>query len=161
MGCCGTAHASAGTACTDNGGLVCNGSGSCVGVGLGQTCSVDSNCLSNACDATTLKCVANQCADHRQDGTETDADCGGNSCPACATSKKCLGDNDCTSMACDANSLTCVTNQCADHRLDGNESDVDCGGGTCPMCATGQLCNSYRDCPVGRTCNTSTPRRCN
>ena len=92
--------------------------GAASAAGLARACSVDSNCLSNACDANSLKCVAIQCADHRQDGNETDVDCGGNSCPACATSKKCLGDNDCTSNACDATSTTCVANQCADHRLD-------------------------------------------
>ena len=160
MGCCGTAHASAGTSCTDNGGLVCNGSGSCIGVVVGQTCSVDSNCLSNACDATSSKCIGNQCADHRQDGAETDVDCGGNSCLACTGSKKCLGDNDCTSNACDATSLTCVSNQCADHRLDGNESDVDCGGGTCPRCTMGEMCNSNFDCQAGHTCSTSVPHKC-
>jgi hypothetical protein len=127
---------------------------------VGQTCSVDSNCLSGACDANTSKCITNQCADHREDGAETDVDCGGNTCPACATGKKCLGDNDCTSAACDANSLTCVTNQCADHRVDGNESDVDCGGFTCPSCAVGKLCNRMSDCQAGHTCSAAVPRKC-
>jgi hypothetical protein len=107
-----------------------------------------------------LKCIANQCADHRKDGAETDVDCGGNTCPTCAVGKKCLGDNDCSSNACDAISLTCVSNQCADHRLDGNESDVDCGGFTCPACAVGKMCNRNSDCQFGHTCSTSVPRTC-
>jgi hypothetical protein len=156
---CVPTAASAGTACTDNGGLACNSSGSCIGVGLGQTCSVDSNCLSNACDADTLKCTGNQCGDHRKDGMETDVDCGGGVCPACTTSKKCMADSDCASDACDADSLTCVTNQCADHRQDGNESDVDCGG-LCASCAVGKMCNTSFDCQAGHFCTTATPHVC-
>lgn len=63
--------------------------------GLGVACTTDANCASNACDALSLVCVSNQCADHRQDGSETDVDCGGNSCASCATGKKCSINNDC------------------------------------------------------------------
>jgi hypothetical protein len=129
--------------------------------GLGQTCTVDSNCMSNACDAVSTKCVADQCADHRKDGAETDVDCGGGTCPACANPKKCAVDTDCASMACDGTSLTCVANQCADHRKDGAESDVDCGGsGLCLRCVVGKTCTASNDCQAGHTCSVSVPHVC-
>ena len=67
-------------------------------------------------------------------------------CPACAVGKNCAVDTDCTSNACDAVSLKCVSNQCADHRQDGAETDVDCGGGTCSPCGLTQMCQVDADC---------------
>jgi hypothetical protein len=67
----------------------------------------------------------------------------------------CLGDNDCVAPnACDANSLLCVGNQCADHRMDGSETDVDCGGPNgCARCGSGKMCTVTSDCLSGHTCN--------
>jgi hypothetical protein len=49
------------------------------------------------------------------------------------------------------------TDLCTNGVKDGNETDVDCGGGTCPRCRQlGQICNSRNDCYsdrcVGGTC---------
>jgi hypothetical protein len=49
--------------------------------------------------------MASLCKDGKQDGDETDKDCGG-SCPACADGKMCMVGNDCTSMHC-------INNKCA------------------------------------------------
>jgi hypothetical protein len=35
---------------------------------------------------------------------------------------------------------------CLDKVLNGAESDVDCGGGTCPNCGTGRHCREGGDC---------------
>jgi hypothetical protein len=35
---------------------------------------------------------------------------------------------------------------CTDGVRNGNESDVDCGGGTCPICAAGRQCRTGADC---------------
>jgi hypothetical protein len=49
-------------------------------------------------------------------------------------------------------------NQCADGIQNGSESDVDCGGGTCPRCQGGQICTSSTDCHTalctGGTCQS-------
>jgi hypothetical protein len=37
---------------------------------------------------------------------------------------------------------------CSDHRKDGDETDVDCGG-SCPKCALGLGCNETKDCANG------------
>ena len=130
------------------------GGGTCSACAINQGCQLDGDCTSNACDGISQQCDANQCQDNRQDGNETDIDCGGGTCGACALARKCLVDTDCTSNACDALSLTCVASQCADHRQDGNETAVDCGGGTCPGCASGQACNINSDCQPGLVCSS-------
>jgi hypothetical protein len=47
---------------------------------------------------------------------------------------------------------------CSDGIKNGAESDVDCGGGTCPRCQGGQICTSRNDCHTalctGGTCQS-------
>ena len=131
------------------------GGGTCPACGTGLGCFVDSDCSTNACSTVTLTCVTSQCADSHADGAETDVDCGGAVCPRCALNKRCTTDGDCTSSACDAISRLCIASQCADHRQDGAETDVDCGGGTCTSCAVGQRCNVNFDCASGHTCSVA------
>ena len=145
-----------GTSCGT--GATCNGTGTCVACTsncpLSAACTSDANCASNACDGNSLTCVQSQCSDHRKDGLETDIDCGGGGCNTCALGLHCNADSDCASNACDANTLTCVSSQCADHRLDGTESDIDCGG-SCNACAVGQKCNTNLDCTTGHICSAT------
>jgi hypothetical protein len=149
-------------------GQTCNSNRECVGEACsdvhcggacpacaGQTCANGNDCASKACEPVTLLCVVDtQCADTRQDGNETDTDCGGGLCPGCALGKACLGNADCASFACDAVSLTCIADACSDHRMDSDESDVDCGGAdaSCKRCSVGQQCNSNVDCMGGHFC---------
>jgi hypothetical protein len=44
---------------------------------------------------------------------------------------------------CGKSPNTCA---CNDKVVDGNETDVDCGGGTCPGCGGGKKCNTFTDC---------------
>ena len=74
------------------------------------------------------------------------------SCPPGSDGKPCEEDTDCVSGACDAVSHVCVSSQCADHRLDGLETDVDCGGPDCNECQAGQRCQSNRDCQPAHIC---------
>ncbi|CAF1562615.1 unnamed protein product, partial [Adineta steineri] len=55
---------------------------------------------------TAKTCVA-QCQDGTQDGAETDMDCGGGTCPACADGLKCSTGSDCTNAVC-GTAKTCV-----------------------------------------------------
>jgi hypothetical protein len=124
-------------------------------------CLVDADCASNACDAVTRTCITDPCADHRQDGQETDADCGGSACPTCSIGQACAVDGDCTLPACDGVSFLCVNNPCNDHRRDGTETDIDCGGGdSCLRCKPGQACASSTDCRAGHMCSTTSPKVC-
>jgi len=82
-GSCANTPATLGTPCTDNGGEICDGQGSCV--------------------------VAT-CMDGVVDGGETDVDCGG-ACPACSNGLMCLTGADCASGVCTGGGCTpCGTN---------------------------------------------------
>jgi hypothetical protein len=76
-------------------------------------------------------------------------------CPVGALGDPCRQDTDCSSDACDAFSHQCVSDPCRDRRQDGEESDVDCGGGTCSACLVGQGCKSNFDCTPGHLCASS------
>jgi len=43
----------------------------------------------------------------------------------------------------------CVTDSCEDGSLNGDESDVDCGGLECDPCGMGDVCERDRDCESG------------
>ncbi|MDB4969509.1 MAG: hypothetical protein JWN44_5198 [Myxococcales bacterium] len=49
---------------------------------------------------------------------------------------------------------------CSDKLTNGDESDVDCGGGLCPLCNTGKACRLETDCRsklcVGGACAPAT-----
>lgn len=48
-------------------------------------------------------------------------------------------------------------NACTDRVKNGNETDVDCGGGTCPTCAAGLKCSMTSDCETAG-CDNGTCR---
>jgi hypothetical protein len=133
----------------------CGGANSCARCALSQGCQLNTDCASNACNVATHLCVSSQCTDQQKDGLETDIDCGGGICSKCSLGLKCSLDTDCSSNACDAQSLTCVSNQCSDHRQDGTETDIDCGGNSCSACLVGQHCLANSDCGLGHVCNGS------
>lgn len=53
----------------------------------------------------------------------------------------------------DCNNL-CVAAACDDGIANGEESDVDCGGGSCDACALGAACLASSDCAAPNVCNT-------
>ena len=46
------------------------------------------------------------CSDQRQDGVESDVDCGGTACEPCADGLRCLAATDCVSRACTSGNCT-------------------------------------------------------
>jgi hypothetical protein len=126
-------------------------SGSSSDADSGPNSGVDSG-LSGDADAGSSNAAdagSNQCADGVKDGLETHVDCGGGICPPCAVGKMCLINADCVSLGCDVTTLTCDANQCHDGIKDGTETDVDCGGSICPLCAAGKMCLINADCSPG------------
>ncbi len=87
------------------------------------------------------------CSDMLENGSETDVDCGGGTCPDCGPGQGCLVANDCTTGICTGN--LCQSPSCTDTIENGSETDVDCGGGTCPDCNPGQGCFVGNDCTSG------------
>lgn len=84
------------------------------------------------------------CTDGRPNGRETDLDCGGPDCPACATGGLCLTGADCDGRVCTAR--RCAAPTCQDGAQNGGEVGLDCGG-PCPPCAAG--CQGPSDCDGG------------
>lgn len=51
------------------------------------------------------------------------------------------------------------SDSCQDGKKNGSETDIDCGGGACPRCQGGQICNSRDDCHTAR-CVANTCQSC-
>jgi hypothetical protein len=128
-----------GAGCSQSGGAVCNGSGSCV------ACVGDGDCGGGMiCQAN--KCVPPLCQNGAKDPTETDVDCGG-ACAPCADTKACLAPSDCVSSVCTGG--ICLAATCSDSVKNGAETDVDCGGSCAADCAVGKACGGAGDCVSG------------
>ncbi|MBI5497711.1 MAG: hypothetical protein HY904_22075 [Deltaproteobacteria bacterium] len=117
-------------------------------------CRASSECQSKVCLVVggVGICQRAQCDDWTQNGSETDTDCGGGSCPACTAGRTCVSDGDCASGACGAEVAgrrTCNAPTCSDGMRNGGETDVDCGGPDCPGCASDRPCEVARDCASG------------
>ncbi|MDP4012134.1 MAG: hypothetical protein Q8R00_00815 [Candidatus Nanoarchaeia archaeon] len=98
--------------------------------------------------APTTQPLPQSCTDGVMNGYESDVDCGGPSCNACALSKTCNTDSDCiTGKMClpstsiftffginfpITKNICSLPLHCSDNALDGDESDVDCGGSCSP-----------------------------
>lgn len=115
-------------------------------VDTGVDSSVDA-ALDSSADAGDSS-MPSMCMDGALSDTETDVDCGGPICDACADGRRCATDSDCVSGGCLFN--VCLPSTCTNGALDTGEADVDCGG-ICPLCAAGASCTSASDCASG-TC---------
>jgi hypothetical protein len=148
-GVCGT-----GPSCTD---MLRNGGETDVDCG-GPTCppcAPGKNCLAYD-DCSSLVCVNNVCClgticlpscfDNMKDGSETDVDCGGGTCPTCADNHACGSNSDCTSGICTMRVCQPKPPTCTDGIQNGTETDVDCGGNTCPGCPDFSMCIVNTDC---------------
>ena len=157
-GSCGMDLVTAGTACTEAGGKVCDGQGACVECVTSSHCAPTETCSSQVCvaenslangEACTAAnaCQSNVCVD----GVCCNAVCAG-FCQACDVAGS-LGtctdvpagsdpDDECGADVCNGQGEC----RCDDGSLNGSESDVDCGGTSCPACGFGQDCNGNGDC---------------
>lgn len=129
------ATALVGTSC-DSG--FCDAEGDCV------ECLEQGDCDGELC--VFGQCVPATCVDNALSTGETDIDCGGQDCPPCGVGDDCLIHSDCQSLVCSITDPgTCQAPTCSDGVHNGNESDIDCGGG-CTGCETGEMCGSPGDC---------------
>jgi hypothetical protein len=76
-------------------------------------------------------------------------------CPLGSIGTVCEQDTDCAFNSCNALTHVCNSSQCGDHREDGSETDIDCGGFICNPCQRGQGCQANYDCIGGSFCNSS------
>ncbi len=124
--------------------------GSCSNLcGDGDNCGGNEDCASDLCSDAGI-CVSPSCSNDVRDGDETDVDCGG-SCPdGCGEGEGCEVDEDCMSANClDDGTCGPAGSACDDAMLNGEETDVDCGGPDCDPCDTGETCMEGTDCASG------------
>jgi formylglycine-generating enzyme required for sulfatase activity len=119
--------------------------------GLG--CKVNTDCVDLLCDAVKLTCSPVKCNDGVKNGKETDVDCGGSTCNACAVGKVCQVGGDCGSGSCVGG--LCAAPTCMDGVQNQGETDIDCGGALCAKCANGKRCTGAVDC-TGGACTGAT-----
>ncbi|MGE5181863.1 MAG: hypothetical protein ACM31C_07365 [Acidobacteriota bacterium] len=140
------------------------GGGSCPGCATGAACFLPTDCATGGCSGGICQpsCTSNaqcpsgvcsggycrvpNCADGAQNGDETGIDCGGPSpyCVRCADGQTCAAGSDCASGVCSGG--VCQAPSCSDGLKNGSETDVDCGGSSCPGCGLGRTCTSGNDC---------------
>ena len=147
---------------TGNCGGTCTGtltadSSACDAVSAFMNTGTAADCpTSDGCTYTDNKCASLTplitCADTTQNYLETDLDCGGDSCvtvgATCATDKHCRANSDCTAGACSPGANG-VCFGCGDGAMNGDETDVDCGGATCNRKCSDtppQVCVVNSDC---------------
>jgi hypothetical protein len=110
-------------------------------------CTGPADCASRVCVGGA--CAEPSCTDDTQNQDETGIDCGGSCEQRCAAGQGCSSGDDCTAgLFCSADGL-CTDPSCQDELQNGDESDTDCGGGTCPGCADGSACAADSDCQSG------------
>eukprot|EP00520_Triparma_pacifica_P008820 CAMPEP_0118651770 /NCGR_PEP_ID=MMETSP0785-20121206/10958_1 /TAXON_ID=91992 /ORGANISM="Bolidomonas pacifica, Strain CCMP 1866" /LENGTH=1735 /DNA_ID=CAMNT_0006544235 /DNA_START=47 /DNA_END=5251 /DNA_ORIENTATION=- len=107
------------------------------------------------------------CRNGAMDGDETDTDCGG-SCSPCLEGQACLVSTDCESENCNGGfcglaptpapttspptpgpTPAPTASTCVDGLKNGDETDTDCGGPSCPGCAQSKKCKVPSDCSTG------------
>jgi len=122
------------------------GGGLCLVCANGSHCRMDADCASSFCNSGICANLAS-CSDGVRDGSETDVDCGGpNPCPRCVNGQGCTSPSDCTTGNCGPDGKCAFnTASCNDGTLNGNETDVDCGG-ACAQCPNGANCRMDADC---------------
>ncbi|MBI4703500.1 MAG: hypothetical protein HY744_20510 [Deltaproteobacteria bacterium] len=154
---CGLVSASPGKDCTGSFGQgYCNDEGKCA------QCLESKHCTGKGTICVQQQCVPESCANAKldQDKGETDVDCGGDDCPACADGKKCKSAADCQSKICQpegaggAQEKLCAP--CQD-----NEDCAEAGGTYCKAekCvdkkAAGDLCAAAAECASGLCCEAA------
>jgi hypothetical protein len=130
----------------DCGGSPGGGGAACNRCADGRRCQSGSDCASGVCSPGNRTCQSPTCADGVKNSNETDVDCGGGGCPTCANGRRCVTAADCSSGICPSATHTCSAPGCSDGLRNGSETDIDCGGPTCPACAIGKSCAAHRDC---------------
>lgn len=152
----------------DCGGLLCPACALLKGCEHGSDCKIGNLCLDklthsviegagevNCGDAGVCSssgvCYSATCTNGNLDVSETDIDCGGETCPPCAAGSDCIQNSDCKAgNTCIGN--VCYVDTCIDGKLDGTETDKDCGGPQCPVCTTGKNCTLASDCQASTPC---------
>jgi hypothetical protein len=119
--------------------------------GLFNECDVPADCSGQDSDCQTVTCGGHTCGFDNADLGTTCDDGGGTVCDGLGHCVECIDNEGCSGAAvCQGGQ--CVGTACDDTVMNGDETDVDCGG-SCPGCDNGQDCLTAADC-VSQFCNS-------
>jgi hypothetical protein len=152
-GVCADSHCGDGVLSGDESDVDCGGE-TCDKCQDGRFCDDAGDCASRSCKPGTYAvalvkielpgvCQADACTDGKRSEGECGIDCGGK-CPLCPIGAQCGDASQCVTGQ--SNRYQC-TDTCANLKVDGGETDLDCGGATaCDRCGAGKRCNGASDC---------------
>jgi len=115
-------------------------------------CVMDVDCGTDLCRKD--RCVPATCDNTMPDPGETDIDCGGPDCPPCSADKTCGQNADCEGTCDTMGTMKCVAPSCADTIMNGDETDIDCGGMTCIKEMPAKKCQATQKCLVPADCES-------
>jgi len=99
--------------------------------------------------------LPDSCTDGTKNGDETGIDCGGKCAQKCQVGvvdhNGCNSGADCATGIC--LNQRCYPAACGDGIRNGDESDIDCGGNSCPKCGGGKVCITGTDCASEKCLN--------
>ncbi len=129
---------------------LCDGFGALVAINATYDISDDGNpCTEDLCDSGSISQPI-----HVPSAARTKCSVnGGRMCDGAGSCVECISGTDCVSGVCQQNG--CVPASCADNTLNGQETDVDCGGAECGDCADGRICALGADC-LSHVCTAGT-----
>lgn len=106
------------------------------------SCADASECPGDDTECSQATCVDGECdAERAPEGTE----CAEGVCDELGVCVECLANDHCDGEElCRDNK--CVPRSCADGVINGDETDIDCGGDECNRCDYGELCGNDDDC---------------
>jgi hypothetical protein len=133
------------------------GGGSGGGTGGGPECTMPSDCPAGANSCQDADCDnAGMCAIVNKTPGTACTEITDGKCDASGECVECLAPADCPILGSACTNGVCVSPLCMNGMKDtGNgETDVDCGGATCPDCANLKDCTAGTDCSSG-FCNAS------
>jgi hypothetical protein len=151
----GGSSGSSGSSGDGSAGMSSGGSSGSGGVPAAGNCNEHAECSSGVCRDGF--CAAPTCDDAVTNGSESDVDCGGNTCHRCNDGQSCSLPSDCISYSCGAG--LCRQPSCSDTVVNGDETDIDCGGG-CKGCVLGKHCSTTADCVSGTCIESSCTPTC-
>jgi hypothetical protein len=118
----------------------------------GKTCVGPGDCVSGVCKSATTgapkTCAVPTCTDGIKNGNEScSADHGGGCPDKCPQGSTCNLKSDCDATVANIDCIknVCSVPSCKDGSIDGDETDVDCGG-SCGPCGDAKVCKVNGDC---------------
>ncbi|MBI4701763.1 MAG: hypothetical protein HY744_11500 [Deltaproteobacteria bacterium] len=109
------------------------------GGGVGPECVTLNDCPDKGTTCQPGVCEAEKCGFTDADEGTACSETGGNVCDGHGACVECTKDEHCTGDdLCDTEDNKCVPPPCKNKVLDGDETDVDCGGKDCTPCKNGK-----------------------